>query len=170
MLCGSFETRMNMAQTNLNEPRIRMVGRVIAAIFIVAFVVVGCQQKDSNKQAKDAALQDPLLRQQLTSMLSDLHSDRAVPKAIEDLDAILSVNSAKLSSEQSLKLRSAKNKLSEMGSARSKLELAMLKMNDNTAVAEGNPFYRDYLKLFQDDYLTLFREAKQLITEVAATF
>jgi len=90
-------------------------------------------------------------------MLADLHSDRAVPRAIRELNAILEVNSSKLSSAQYLNLTQARDKLRGM----------------ERNLAE---FTRDQSKPGYDkdrswtEYGDLFKEAKGLIRDAAATF
>jgi hypothetical protein len=115
----------------------------IATLLIAAVCLLGCQKRDAD-------LHDPAIRQQLTTMLGDLYTDHAVPKAISDINAILTVNSQKLSVQQSEKLGQARDKM-----------LGMRKILDD---AKSGAKYSD------EEYRTLFSDAKKLIGEAAATF
>ena len=99
-----------------------------------------------------------MLRQQLTTMLGDLYTDHAVPKAISDLNAILTVNSEKLSSQQKEKLTEARNKMLEM---RKILEKMHEPGYDPLDAANADS---------HNNYHTLFLDSKKLIGETAATF
>lgn len=116
--------------------------------FLLAAFCFGCQPKDSPNIAD---YHDPALRHQLTQMVSDLHTDRAVPKVINDLDAILSVNSSRLGLDQKANLTLALGKLRGMRS-----NLAEFTATQNNKL--------------ESEYQTLFLEAKQLLTKAAATF
>ncbi len=147
---------MNITQTNLSKLRAyqKLAGARLCVTFLMAAVfLIGCQKTDSN-------FQDPLLRQQLTTMVSDLRADRAVPKATSDLRAILAVNSVKLSTLQKTKLETAMNKLQRMTTS--------LKI---WREAQSQPGYTEAKgDAIVGDYGMLLKEAKELISEAAGTF
>jgi type III secretory pathway lipoprotein EscJ len=74
----------------------------IVVIALAAVCLFGCKQEKQE-------LHDPLLRQQLTTMISTLDEQnvKAADQAGKDLQAILSVNRGKFSKEQKDKLISA---------------------------------------------------------------
>lgn len=73
------------------------------AFAVLALVPGGCD--------KGRDLHDSQIRQQLTAMLGDLYTDRAIPKAVSELDAILTINSQRMSLQQAEKLRQARSKM-----------------------------------------------------------
>jgi hypothetical protein len=77
----------------------------IIGITLAAICLLGCDKKNGIQE-----FHDPLLRQQLTTMVASLSEtdDISAKKAIADIDAILTVNSTKLNEDQKKKLNSAK--------------------------------------------------------------
>jgi hypothetical protein len=114
------------------------------AIVLAMFCLVGCHRD----------FQDPLLRQQLTSTVAGLKDVPTEEKAISDIDAILSVNSEKLSKGQKDKLLSAEESL------RKSLDGHTAFMSDDT-----NQFASG-LK----EWMTEMETAKKTIGEAAGTF
>jgi uncharacterized protein HemX len=127
----------------------------IIALLIASICFVGCQQ-----QTKDSNYHDPLLRQQLTTMLSNLNGDTSAPQAINDLNSILTVNESKLSDEQKDKLTSARDKLQDL--QRNLDDFQIMQTKPDYTEAKGDENAREGEALLD--------EAKNLIGEVAATF
>jgi hypothetical protein len=127
-------------------------------VFAVATVcLLGCKQE----------LHDPLLRQQLTAMVASLseNDDSAAKKAQNDLNAILAVNSTKLTEVQKKKLSSAEMNLSFLGAdiAQYRLEIAI------GAIGHRTKGILDNNKYVATEISDLVSETKKLISEVAAT-
>lgn len=110
-----------------NLPDHMKVPLLIASLFLVA---LGCGQKNSS---------DPLLRQQLIAMIADLRNDRAVPRAISELDAIIAVNSSRLTIQQREKLSSASDKLRQ-----SDLSLGILEIEHTPITKHSSKTRRSY--------------------------
>jgi hypothetical protein len=106
--------------------------RRFATILIAAACLVGCQRD----------FHDPILRQQLTVMITE-SGYPAAKKNVEDLDVMLSVNSARMSEQQKLKLTAARDTLKQ-------------------AV---DVYYTDLPVYFKK-----VAEGKKIITEAAGTF
>jgi hypothetical protein len=119
----------------------------IIGIALAAVCLLGCKKE----------LHDPALRQQLTAMISSLDDKnrKAADKASDDIAAILSVNSAKMSAEQQKKLSSANAILLQAS-----IDYSMRGLDNATKP-------RDQQK---DNRLDGIDDAKKLISEVAATF
>ena len=125
-------------------------------VFAVATVcLLGCKQE----------LHDPLLRQQLTTMVASLNDkdNFAAKKACDDIDAIVSVNSKKLSDEQRKKLSSIQNDLLALSS-----DLSTHKYDD--ALGRKSKGILDNNKDIAAEISDLLDKTKELISEVAATF
>jgi hypothetical protein len=105
----------------------------------------------------DSGFKDALLREKLTNMLTALHSDRAVATSINELDAILAVNSSRLTSDQFVKLNEAKNKLVSMRRNLGRFAEDQTKAGYDASRSNA-------------EYVTLFSDAKRLIAEAASTF
>jgi hypothetical protein len=123
--------------------KIKIIGIALAAICLL-----GCKK----------GLHDPALRQQLTTMISSLDDQNGNPaeQASEDIHAILSANSAKMSPEQEQKLSSAGVLLSQIAENVALRELhASLHPNDN------NP---------PDNTSSDISKVKATLSEVAASF
>ena len=124
---------------------------------MAAICLLGCKKE----------LHDPLLRQQLTAMVASLseNDDSAAKKAQNDLNAILAVNSTKLTEAQKKSLSSAEMNLSFLGAdiAQYRLEIAMGAMATKTkGILDNN-------KYVATEISDLVSETKKLISEVAAT-
>jgi type III secretory pathway lipoprotein EscJ len=91
----------------------------IIGIALAAVCLLGCKKE----------LHDQLLRQQLTAIIASLNDadDSAAKKAKDDIDAIISVNSSKMSEQQKQKLSSISVNLSIVNAdiAQRKLEMAL---------------------------------------------
>jgi cob(I)alamin adenosyltransferase len=129
----------------------------IIGIVLAAACLLGC--KPGKKE-----LHDPLLRQQLTMIISSLNDkdDSVAKKALDDLDAILAVNSTKLSDEQSKKLRSAQNNLWYLYP-----DISTHKYDE--ALGRKSTGMADNKKDIAVEISDLVSETKKLIGEVAAT-
>lgn len=120
---------------------------------MAAALLVGCQRD----------FHDPLLRQQLTTMIADLNDVPAAKKALGDVDAILSVNAAKLSATQKQKLTSARDALTLA------INLHETKLSTDAAVRSPLNYATNEETNFSDYWKDL-KEAQKLITEAASTF
>lgn len=131
----------------------------IVVIALAAVCLLGCKKE----------LHDPLLRQQLTTMVSSLdnHNQKAVDKAEKDIDAIASVNSAKMSEEQKKKFSSVKVTLSTLNAdlAIRDLEMQLHPGWENEEKKKGI-LDKELLSEIEE----LVSEAKKAVSEVAATF
>jgi len=123
----------------------------IIGIALAAVCLLGCKQGKKE-------LHDPLLRQQLTTIVSSLddQNKKAADQASKDIDAILSVNSAKMSQEQKQKLSSANSLLSQVNA-----EFAVRELHEAMHPGDKNP---------SDDISDYISQAKKTLSEVAATF
>jgi hypothetical protein len=123
----------------------------IIGIALAAVCLLGCKQE----------LHDSLLRQQLTTMVSSLDDQNAsaAKKAGDDIDAILSVNSAKMSEDQKSKLSSARMILSQLGA-----DFAVRDLNKSLGSTPAEDSKN--LNSISDE----ISEVKKTISEVAATF
>ena len=76
--------------------------------------LLGCKKENQASQ-QTAGLHDPLLKQQLTTMIASLDDNnvKAADQAEKDLQAVLSVNRDKFSKEQKDKLFAAMGILSQ---------------------------------------------------------
>ena len=122
-------------------------------IAVAAVCLLGCKKE----------LHDPLLRQQLTTIVSSLNDEdaAAVKKAGDDIGAILSVNSAKMSKEQKKKLSSAQSDLSGLSG-----DLAIRDFNKVSGKTMKGILDKD----IDSEINGFIKDAKKLISEVAATF
>ena len=119
----------------------------IIGIALAAVCLLGCKKE----------LHDPALRQQFTAMISGLDdkNQKAADKASDDIRAILSVNSVKMSPEQQKKLSTAEAILLQASIDYSVRAL------DNAAKPRDQRI---------DNRLAGIEDAKKLISEAAATF
>jgi hypothetical protein len=119
----------------------------IVVFAVAAVCLLGCKKE----------LHDPALRQQFTAMISSLDdkNQKAADKASDDIGAILSVNSAKMSAEQHSKLSSAQ------------AILLQASIDYSTRALDNATKPRDQQK---DNRLDGIEDAKKLISEAAATF
>ena len=122
----------------------------IVGIALTALCLLGCKQEKQE-------LHDPLLRQQLTMMVASLNDQdvSAAEKADDELQAILSVNSAKMSEEQSHKLSAA--------------QMILMKAQIDYEAHDRDNALKP-LDQQTDNRLNGIPEAKQLISDAAATF
>jgi len=125
----------------------------IIGIVLATACLLGCKQE----------LHDPLLRQQLTTIVSSLNDENAstAQKAMAEIEAILSVNSAKMSEEQSNKLSSARLKLNSLSS-----DLTIRGWNKVSEKKMKGVLDKDV----DSEIDELVNEAKKALSEVAATF
>jgi hypothetical protein len=122
----------------------------IVVFAVAAVCLLGCKQE----------LHDPLLRQQLTTMVSSLDDQNAsaTKKADDDIGAILSVNSAKLSEEQKSKLSTAQMILSQLG-----VDFARRDLNNSLGTHDED-------SKISESISSGISDVKKTISEVAATF
>jgi hypothetical protein len=112
---------------------------------------------------RGTAFKDPAIRHQLTSMLAelaDVYSTRAVPSAIADLDALLSVNAGNLSASQHNNLATARNELR-----------AGISRWNRSLTEQNEPGWSDAkARDVWDAYTTSFYKAKGCIAAAAGSF
>ena len=114
----------------------------IIALLAVGLCLVGCQRDFS----------DPILRQQLTAMVTGLNEYGPALNAQKDLDALLLVNSSKLSKSQKLKLTTARDTLSR-------------------AIEVCDAYYAGKIPVERyGEFKSGLEEARKLIAETAGTF
>jgi hypothetical protein len=120
----------------------------IIGIALAAACLLGCKKE----------LHDSVLRQELTAMISSLDDQNkdASEKAYKDIDAILSVNSAKMSKEQQEKLLSAEVLLSEIN-----VNFATRDLHASLHPDDNNP---------PDNNLDDIGKVKAILSEAAASF
>lgn len=132
----------------------RKTSHLFPYALLLVFLITGCAPPAQSPNAP--SFHDPVLRQKLTDMLVALHSDRAVAGSINELEAILAVNSTHFTPDQFEKLDSAKNKL-----------ISMRRNLQRFADEQTKPGYSPDKS--NAEYVSLFSDAKRLIAEAAAT-
>jgi hypothetical protein len=137
--------------------------------FMLVLLMAGCEQAPTAVQAptvaqpKGTAFKDPAIRHQLTSMLgelADVYSTRAVPSAIADLDALLSVNAGNFSASQ----------YNNLATAKSELQAGISRWN-RSLTEQNEPGWSDAkARDVWDAYTKSFYKAKGCIATAAGSF
>ena len=135
----------------------------------IALFLTGCGRPSGNEGFKD-----PLIRQQLTTMLSNLPSypSKAVFGAERELSALCDVNHSKMSSKQSEILFAALDNLRQVSpNVERFLEGGEGKGPTGRWQDENRRgFDKNYVPPTYQEHQKKYDEAKRLITEAAGTF
>ncbi len=137
----------------------------IIGIILAGVCLLGCKKEQEIHDNKAQEIHDPLLRQQLTTIIASFNTedDSAAKKADNDLEAVLLVNSTKLSKDQQKKLSLARRSLIDLG-----FDISTLRYYKAMGMAEKGIL--DPKKDMTTEIFELTSEAKKLISEVAAAF
>jgi len=140
----------------------------IAVIAMTTVCLLGCKQEKKG-------LHDPLLRQQLTMMVSSLNDEdvSAVKKAMDDLYAIISVNWGKMSEEQKEKLsQSLLEKLSSLSGDIKMCKLCKHNLSFAGEIGRADWAAKDMVEVqnYSRSISEKLSEVKKTISELAATF